>query len=143
MDHAEEPATADTPPGIPEPLVIGRRPMLRSEPGALPKVAERRPDTEVDGADLPGLTVRAASIRGDAHRYFGTVRQDAMGLWQIGNDRPLACVADGLGSKELSHVGAAAACEAAHRNLAAFPAGEDLAVAADHLIKNISNDIRE
>jgi serine/threonine protein phosphatase PrpC len=143
MDHADEPGTADTTPGIPEPLVIGRRPMLRSDPGALPQVADRRPDTEVDGADLPGLTVRAASIRGDAHRYYGTVRQDAMGLWQIGDDRLLACVADGVGSKELSHVGAVTACKAAYENLAGFLEGEDLKVAADHLFENIGNDIRK
>ncbi|MEV5409585.1 PP2C family serine/threonine-protein phosphatase [Thermopolyspora sp. NPDC052614] len=142
ISHAEESGTADTTPGIPEPLVIGRRPMLRSEPGTLPKVADRRPDTELDGADLPGLTVRSVSIRGDAHRYYGTVRQDAMGLWQVGDDRLLACVADGVGSKELSHVGAVTACKAAYENFADFLEGEDLKVAADHLFDNIGNDIR-
>ncbi len=132
-------------PVIPEPLVIGRRPMLRSDPGGIPDPHPGhlgRPDSELDGATLPGLVVRAASIRGDAHRYYGTPRQDAMGLWQTGEAQLLACVADGLGSKELSHAGASLACESAYRNIAIFQAYTDLQTGADYLIESIADKIR-
>jgi serine/threonine protein phosphatase PrpC len=72
------------------------------------------PDTVLDGADLEGLTVRAASLRGDDHRYFGETRQDSMGLWTISKtgapDLLLVCVADGVGSQPLSHRGSLLAC---------------------------------
>ncbi|MFB9676001.1 protein phosphatase 2C domain-containing protein [Streptosporangium vulgare] len=131
-------------PVIPEPLVIGRRPMLDSDPGGLPAPHPGHlgcPDTALDGATLPGLIVRAASIRGDAHRYYGTPRQDAMGLWQTGEAQLLACVADGLGSKELSHAGASLACESAYRNIADLRAYPDLQNAAGYLIDSIADEI--
>ncbi|MEV4242145.1 PP2C family serine/threonine-protein phosphatase [Streptosporangium canum] len=128
---------------IPEPLVIGRRPMLGSEPGGLPSVHPRHPDSEIDGAALPGLVVRAASVRGDAHRYYGTPRQDAMGIWQIGESQLLACVADGLGSKELSHVGAVEACRSAYDNLSDLLEHAELRTGAEYFIENIADDLRQ
>jgi len=146
---SEPPLSASAPPEppapvptIPEPAVIGRRPMLRSDPGGLPALhADHpgRPDSELDGATLPGLVVRAASIRGDAHRYYGTPRQDAMGLWQTGEAQLLACVADGLGSQELSYLGASLACTSACRNINVFHAYSDLQTAAEYLIEGIAD----
>ncbi|MFJ2033732.1 protein phosphatase 2C domain-containing protein [Streptosporangium sp. NPDC087985] len=128
-------------PGIPEPLVIGRRPMLGSIPGPLPTVRESPPDSVLDGAALPGLVVRAASVRGDAHRYYGTPRQDAMGLWQVNESQLLACVADGLSSKEMSHLGAIGACNAARNNLTDFFEHADVTTAAEHFVENIADDL--
>lgn len=143
MNHVTEIATAGAEAaGIPEPLVIGRTPRLRSEPGALPEVQEHVPDTELDGAALPGLVVRAASVRGDAHRYYGTPRQDAMALWHDGNGRLLACVADGLGSKPRSHLGAATACAVAPGNLPHFLAHGEPQTAARCFIENIADGLR-
>lgn len=133
--------TAETVPGIPPPLVIGREPRVQSEPGPLPSV--RRPDTEIDGAALPGLVVRATSIRGDVHRYYGTPRQDAMGLWHDGDRTLVACVADGLGSKELSHLGADTACRTAHAYVDDLLAGDDPAEPARRMVKSIAREIGE
>ncbi|WP_055482037.1 protein phosphatase 2C domain-containing protein [Sphaerimonospora mesophila] len=140
MEQVQEYATEDVAgnsPRVPQPLVIGREPRLVSRPGPLPEV--RRPDSEIDGAALPGLEIRAASLRGDAHRYFGTPRQDAMGLWHDGGRTLLACVADGLGSKEASHVGAAAACEVAHAGLSD---SLEPVTAAARIIESISEEIK-
>ncbi|MGW4425703.1 protein phosphatase 2C domain-containing protein [Streptosporangium sp. NPDC004631] len=101
-----------------DPLVIGHVPTPRPAPDTIPDVTGKRPDSELDGADLPGLAVRAGSVRGEAHRRRGTPRQDAMGMWQIDGSRLLACVAGGAGGGELSHVGSAEACSAAYGNLA-------------------------
>lgn len=142
MEQVQEVSAAETAealPGIPEPLVIGRTPRLLSQPGPLPSV--RRPDTEIDGCALPGLEVRAASVRGDAHRYYGTPRQDAMGLWHDGDRRLVACVADGLGSKDLSHVGASAACEVAHTSLPDFLVCDEPVTGARRLIENVAGTI--
>ncbi|MER7209749.1 protein phosphatase 2C domain-containing protein [Streptosporangium sp. NPDC000239] len=100
-----------------DPLVIGGRPMARPVTGAVPDAIGKRPDSELDGADLPELSVRAASVRGEANRRDGAPRRDAMGLWQIDGSRLLACAAGGLADAELSHVGAAEACASARRNL--------------------------
>jgi serine/threonine protein phosphatase PrpC len=104
---------------FPEPPVIGKAP--RYAPffvGALPQsraaaFGQAVPDTALDGADLAGLTVRGASLRGDRHRYLKEVRQDAMGIWQVSDGQTaalLVCAADGVSSDDLSHVGAAEAC---------------------------------
>ncbi|MEU8055220.1 protein phosphatase 2C domain-containing protein [Microbispora bryophytorum] len=143
MEQVQEYAEADVTwdqPELTEPHVIGREPRLVSRPGPLP--AFRRPDSEIDGADLRGLTVRAASVRGDMHRYYGTVRQDAMGLWQDNDRMLLACVADGVGSKELSHIGAVTACDVARSNLPDFLAQTtDPTRAARCFVENIADDI--
>ncbi|MBE1537596.1 protein phosphatase 2C domain-containing protein [Actinomadura algeriensis] len=82
-------------------------------PRGLPRSATAVPDMVFDGADYDGLTVRAASLRGDDHRYYGEPRQDAVALWPVslaGTDAVAVCVADGVGSQPLAHEGAALAC---------------------------------
>ena len=79
------------------------------------------PDTLVNGFAVGMLVVRAASIAGDAHRYEGKPRQDALAAVTFGpGDRGLvlAVVADGVGSQRNSHVGAATACKATVATLA-------------------------
>jgi serine/threonine protein phosphatase PrpC len=79
------------------------------------------PDAVVDGFAVGALTVRAASITGDSHRYGGEPRQDSVAAVLLGAaDRGLvlAVVADGVGSESYSHVGARAACKAAVAALA-------------------------
>lgn len=69
------------------------------------------PDTVVDGVvlrgsgDVPPAAVRAASVRGRSHRFYGTVRQDAYAFRCDGRHAVLA-VADGIGSAPLSHIAA-------------------------------------
>lgn len=121
LTSSPEAVAPDRPPVtvFPEPPVISKAP--RYAPffvGALPEsraaaFGQAVPDTTLDGADLAGLTVRGASLRGDRHRYLKEVRQDAMGMWQISDGQTaalLVCAADGVGSDDLSHIGAAEAC---------------------------------
>ncbi|MEU0490950.1 protein phosphatase 2C domain-containing protein [Nocardiopsis sp. NPDC006139] len=71
------------------------------------------PDTVIDEADYEGLHLRAASLRGDKHRFEGKTRQDAFGLYEFehsGHRLVFACVADGVGSRSRSHRGAAYVC---------------------------------
>lgn len=81
----------------------------------------RVPDTVLDGSDLAGLRVRAASVRGERHRAQSRPRQDAFGLWER-EGWLLACVADCVGSQPRSHLGAQEAC----RLLGELPCGEHL-----------------
>ncbi|MFI0487228.1 protein phosphatase 2C domain-containing protein [Actinomadura sp. 9N215] len=82
-------------------------------PRGLPRASAAVPDMVLDGADFDHLAVRAASLRGDEHRYYGEPRQDSVALWPMtlaGGDALLACVADGVGSQPNSHEGSALAC---------------------------------
>lgn len=90
---------------------VGRRaPSYPPEPTGLPPAskadlyATMLPDTEVDGGTFGGTEVRAASVRGDSHRYRNECRQDAMAVARIGGT-VLLLVADGLGSQPFSHRG--------------------------------------
>lgn len=72
-----------------------------------------RPDTIVDGLTLPGqdrrpvVHLRAASVRGLAHRAYGTVRQDQYAFRTARDGRFLVlCVADGVSAGRLSHLAA-------------------------------------
>ncbi|MCX5153344.1 protein phosphatase 2C domain-containing protein [Streptomyces sp. NBC_00291] len=73
------------------------------------------PDTVVDGATHGPLTVRAASVRGDSHRYHAEPRQDALVVARLGEPDEdtgvlLLGVADGIGSAPRSHLGSQLVC---------------------------------
>ncbi|MER7702773.1 protein phosphatase 2C domain-containing protein [Kitasatospora sp. NPDC097605] len=62
------------------------------------------PDTVVDGGRFGPVTVRAASVRGDGHRYAAECRQDTALVVRTG-ELLLVAVADGVGSQSHSHHG--------------------------------------
>lgn len=118
-DHeAPAPVTRDAP-QVPEAVVIGEAPsfpamlgVIPSTPGAMSGSAV--PDTVLDGAEVAGLTIRGASLRGDDHRSQGVVRQDSMGIWRVNDGTKaavLVCVTDGVSSQPHSHRGAVAVCQ--------------------------------
>ena len=72
-----------------------------------------RPDTVLDGVEIrdeagvPRVVVRAASVRGLSHRYYGKTRQDEFAFSVAGEGRYLvAAVADGVSAGSLSHIAA-------------------------------------
>ncbi|MFI8966186.1 protein phosphatase 2C domain-containing protein [Streptomyces sp. NPDC053493] len=111
------------PPVLGVPRHSGRKPpSYPPGPQGRPRVADGNasavlPDTVLDGAAYGPLTVRAASVRGDSHRYLGEPRQDALTLAALGEpgagELLMLAVADGVGSRRLSHVGAYLACQIA------------------------------
>jgi len=125
-------------PVFPAPTVIGQPPSFGPFLGPLPESTAAAtglavPDTVLDGAELPGLTIRGASLRGDDHHARQEVRQDSMGMWRVSDGQTAAiliCAADGVGSQPLSHLGAAHAC-AALRNRIGDLVTESFAAAAD------------
>ena len=125
-----EPAGTDLPgdgqpaePGGPwAPVVVGE-PIFDFEPTP-PGPGFYCPDTIVDGWSTEHLTMRLASVRGYAHRYRGTPRQDAAVVACDPSSGGVAvAVADGVSSAPHSHYGATAACwtatDAIARQLAA------------------------
>ncbi|MET7981166.1 PP2C family serine/threonine-protein phosphatase [Streptomyces sp. NPDC005281] len=101
-------------------------PLYAAEPRELPSVREDptaalTPDMVVDGAGYGALTVRAASVRGDSHRYQGEPRQDSLAVVRLGAPGPdgllLLAVADGVGSAARSHIGSQEACRLAAMEL--------------------------
>ncbi|WP_203183735.1 protein phosphatase 2C domain-containing protein [Streptomyces pratensis] len=93
-------------------FILGR-PAARFEPKP-PPADPYRPDTLFDGWSTPGLTVRLASVRGDAHRFGGQPRQDDIVVASHGPTGSVVfAVADGVSSAAQSHVGAALACRTA------------------------------
>ncbi|MFI8370535.1 protein phosphatase 2C domain-containing protein [Streptomyces sp. NPDC085466] len=75
------------------------------------------PDIVLDGAAHGALTLRAASVRGDSHRYLGEARQDSVMTAHLGEkgagELLAVAVADGVGSQPLSHLGSHHACRTA------------------------------
>ncbi|MER5402175.1 protein phosphatase 2C domain-containing protein [Streptomyces sp. NPDC002599] len=114
-------------PALGAPFHSGPKPPLYApEPRELPSVREDptaalTPDMVVDGAGYGPLTVRAASVRGDSHRYQGEPRQDSLAVVRLGTPGPdgllLLAVADGVGSAARSHVGSQEACRLAAMEL--------------------------
>ncbi|WP_405004935.1 protein phosphatase 2C domain-containing protein [Kitasatospora purpeofusca] len=96
----------------PGPLAhVGRKaPAYPAEPTDIPTVrggdlyGVLLPDTVVDGGRFGPVTVRAASVRGDSHRYAAECRQDAALVVRAGG-LLLVAVADGVGSQPHSHHG--------------------------------------
>ncbi|WP_432180208.1 protein phosphatase 2C domain-containing protein [Streptomyces sp. NBC_00063] len=120
--------TASPVPALGAPAHSGpKAPSYPPVPQGLPAVtgdlaAAVLPDIVLDGAAYPGLSVRAASVRGDSHRYAGEPRQDALCVTCIGGDEQggellMLAVADGVGSAPRSHVGSNEACRLAARYL--------------------------
>ncbi|WP_410564523.1 protein phosphatase 2C domain-containing protein [Amycolatopsis sp. cmx-4-61] len=125
--HLDESAAQSAPPFQPvEPVRIG-------EPGRAftavkPKLDQRFPDVPAyvvdadqvhDDRSGAGLDLRAASVRGLSHRFYGTVRQDAYARMLSEDGRYLvACVADGVSACEYSHVAAEIVTRIGCRNLA-------------------------
>ncbi|MBA9002500.1 protein phosphatase 2C domain-containing protein [Thermomonospora cellulosilytica] len=111
---------------FPGPVKFGKVHPRAGEPRGLPQVEQAVPDTVLDLADFDGLAVRAASLRGDDHRWTGKPRQDSLGLWTVSRqDRPdllVAAVADGVGSRSLSHLGSSWACRLFREQIAAHAA---------------------
>ncbi|MFF9351160.1 protein phosphatase 2C domain-containing protein [Streptomyces sp. NPDC014734] len=104
-------------------LVIGhvgeRPPTYDAEPTALPVTVPDEldglvaADTVLDGARYGTYTLRSASVRGDAARFCGEPRRDAMLTSRFGADRAalvLVAVATGARAAEYGHVAAADAC---------------------------------
>jgi serine/threonine protein phosphatase PrpC len=105
------------PNAIGDPIFIGTEPRLGSAPAGLPEERYTLPDSVLDGAAAPGLAIRGASLRGDEHRFYGTTRQDSMGIWKVSDKHTeafLVCVADGVGSQPLSQLGSLEACRLVH-----------------------------
>ncbi|MFI6491825.1 protein phosphatase 2C domain-containing protein [Streptomyces sp. NPDC050564] len=115
-----EPPVPDLVPALGVPPYSGPKPPLYPpEPRGVPAVrrdptAALIPDMVVDGAGYGALTVRAASVRGDSHRYQSEPRQDSLAVVRLGAPGPdellLLMVADGVGSAARSHVGSQEAC---------------------------------
>jgi serine/threonine protein phosphatase PrpC len=160
----------DAEPRFPAPTVIGRAPSFGPFLGPLPdSPAETSglavPDTVLDGAEFPGLTIRGASLRGDDHHARQEVRQDSMGMWRLWDGETaaiLVCAADGVGSQPLSHLGSAHACAALAKRIGRdvtrlFQAAEDdslaelaglaepagLAELAGHIVADVCRAIEE
>ncbi|MGW2077981.1 protein phosphatase 2C domain-containing protein [Streptomyces sp. NPDC001939] len=126
---ADGPALTQSPvPALGAPAHSGpKAPSYPPVPQGLPAVtgdlaAAVLPDIVLDGAAYPGVSVRAASVRGDSHRYAGEPRQDALCVTRIGGDEHggellMLAVADGVGSAPRSHVGSNEACRLAARYL--------------------------
>jgi hypothetical protein len=109
----EEPETA-------VPYVGHRPPLYEAEPATLPAadpaaLAELVPDTVLDGAHYGGLTLRAASLRGDSARHRGALRRDALLTARFGAGESallLVAVAAGGRSSTGGHRAARELCHA-------------------------------
>lgn len=85
--------------------VIGDPGRAAAEVGAgFPAGVPGWPDTAVDAAEVAGMHVRAASVRGIVHRKFAVPRQDSYSMvWKEDSQTLVVAVCDGLGSFDRSH----------------------------------------
>ncbi|MDR0591713.1 MAG: protein phosphatase 2C domain-containing protein, partial [Bifidobacteriaceae bacterium] len=112
------PPGADDPAESLGPIGIGKGEARPFEPKSvdLAKYLTARftPDTIMDGWGTGFLTLRGASVRGGSHRWEGAPRQDSFAAALVpGKNWVVAAVADGVSAAPQSHIGAAAAVEAA------------------------------
>jgi hypothetical protein len=89
-------------------------PTITFEPKVVDPIRFRppyRPDSLIDGWSTDAFYVRAASVRGDDHRFRGKPRQDefVLGFHPMTGCIVIA-VADGVSGAPQSHLGATAAC---------------------------------
>jgi hypothetical protein len=100
-----------------------------------PAIGFRTPAVALDGTALGGYHIAAASIAGITHLVAGSVRQDAYDFIATVEGDLVAVVADGLGSKPHSQVGARLFCEGvllASAGSGALSASELIAAGAAH-----------
>ena len=99
------------PHGVP---FLGKRPRVLDLPQGLLPNAPWPSDIAASSASVHGMEIRAASVRGFAHRDShpkrSCPRQDAYGLRMSGKTIALV-VCDGVGSYDLSHLAAQEVCE--------------------------------
>ena len=108
-----EPSTGEKGTGFVPPPVLTAPVNQAFAAVGLPVQEWAAPDSVLEEADYPGLAIRAASLRGDAHRFRRESRQDSLLLCELphsGGHAVLACVADGVGSQRMSHRGSSYAC---------------------------------
>jgi hypothetical protein len=98
--------TIDETPSVVTAIGNPGRAALEVPDGPPPAVAGRS-DIELSAASLPGMGIRAASVRGVQHRSRHTVRQDAFALGRSPDGRAVAVVCDGVGSLDRSDYAAA------------------------------------
>ena len=80
-------------------------------PRLAPATRLRAPAIMLDGVQVGDLHVSAASIIGASHIAAGGVRQDAYNFVATADGYLVVAIADGLGSRSLSQLGAALFCE--------------------------------
>lgn len=111
--------------GVFRPRELGQPSRASGMPWRLGTVADV-PDTVLEAGRVGALEVRAASTRGAEHRSRGEVRQDAVGVADVGGRYVVAAVADGLGTASHAHRGAQLAVRQAIAYLAWALPGADL-----------------
>lgn len=129
--------------GVFRPRELGPPSRAAGMPWRLDPIADV-PDTVIEAGRVGELEIRAASTRGAAHRSRGEVRQDAVGVTDVGGRYVVAAVADGAGSASHAHRGAQLAVRSALGYLAWSLPGADLDVvdmigalrAADRAVKD-------
>lgn len=102
-----------------------------------------RPDTVVDGWSTGKVTVRGASLRGHAHRYYGQPRQDDFVVHVLPTGRVVVAVADGVGNCVHAHVGATSAVRYVPHWVQAYAAEVGSAIDWDELIRGAAWTIVE
>lgn len=91
------------------PVIGASRPVVARAPA--PGHALRVPDVSLDAWTTGRDRVAAASVIGTAHVATGVCRQDGYAVCRDAAGRVVVAVADGLGSRPASHLGARAFCE--------------------------------
>jgi serine/threonine protein phosphatase PrpC len=91
------------------PVIGNSRPVASG--GARPGHPARVPDVVLDGLAAWPYDIAAASVIGTAHVAGGSTRQDAYAFGLDPSGRLCVAVADGLGSRPASQLGARAFCE--------------------------------
>jgi len=111
--HADEPASRPGRRIFEVPTAAPTLGVVRDLPDAVlgRAIDFRAPAVVLDGVAVSGYCVAAASLAGTAHLVAGSVRQDAYDFIATATGSLVVVVADGLGSKTHSQVGARLFCE--------------------------------